>query len=230
LDKYSVVFNRFQSYTTINTVRSYCACSSNNGLCVCGASNNGIVSAFDAWMAKFFDEYLIWHHSGTANLCSYIAVELGMCSTDRRMLIQSALLHDIGKLFVSYRILSKMGVLSDEEMAILKNHSLSGADFLLRRGFSEDIVLSIKHHHERHDGTGYPDGLSGFDIPLNSRIISVADTLDAMLSGRHYHESKYDRTEIATALEDGKGKHFDPQIAEIALRYILKKENVVCLK
>ena len=224
MERYSVVFSRLQSYTTINTVRSYCSCSSNNGLCVCGASKNGIVSPFDAWMAKFFDEYLIWHHSGTANLCSYIAVELGMCSTDRRMLIQSALLHDIGKLFVPQYILTKDGVLNCEEMEVIKNHASAGADFLFKMEFSEDIVLSIKHHHERYDGTGYPDGLSGFDIPLNSRIISVADMLDAMLSGRHYHSSKYDRTEIATALEDGKGKHFDPQIAEIAIRYILKKE------
>jgi len=226
LDKYSVVFNLFQSYTTINTVRSYCACSSDNGVCVCGASKNGVVSLFDAWMAKFFDEYLIWHHSGTANLCSYIAVEQGMCSTDRRMLIQSALLHDIGKLYVPQHILTKDGELNHEEMEMMKNHSSDGADFLFSVGFSEDIVLSIKHHHERYDGTGYPDGLSGFDIPLNSRIISVADMLDAMLSGRHYHSSKYDKIEIATALEDGKGKHFDPQIAEIAIRYILKKERM----
>ena len=212
MDKYSIVFNRLQNYTTINTMRSYCSC------------NGGIVSPFDVWMAKFFDEYLIWHHSGTANLCSYIGVELGMCSTDRRILVQSALLHDIGKLFVSYSILSKMEVLSDEEMAILKNHSLAGADYLFNIGFPADIVLVVKHHHERFNGTGYPDGLSDYDIPLYSRIISVADMLDAMLSGRHYHSSKYDRTEIATALEDGKGKHFDPQIAEIAIRYILKKE------
>jgi len=159
-------------------------------------------------------------------LCSWIAVEMDMCPQDRRTLIQAALLHDVGKLYVPHTILTKAGVLRDEEMAVVKNHALTGADFLLSIGFPDDIVLATKHHHEKLDGTGYPDGLRGYDIPLNSRIISVADTLDAMLSGRHYHKSKCSYFEIATTLEDGKGKYYDPQIAEIAIKYILKKERI----
>ena len=226
MDKYNIVFNRFQGYTTINTVRNYCSCALNNNECNCATSKNGIVASLDVWLARFFDEYLIWHHSGTAMLCSWIAVELDMCAQNKRVLIQASLLHDIGKLFVPHTILTKMEGLNDEEMAIMKNHAAVGADFLLSIGFSKDIVLTVKHHHERFDGAGYPDGLLGHDIPLYSRIISVADTLDAMLSGRHYHNSKYNQIEIAKALENGAGTQYDPQIVEIAVKYILKKERM----
>ena len=194
--------------------------------CYCGADKKDIVSSLDIELARFFDEYLIWHHSGTAKLCAWVAVELDMCSQDRKTLVQASLLHDIGKLFIPHTYLTKRGMLSDEEMASIKNHALNGANFLLRNGFSDDIVLATKHHHERFDGKGYPDGLMGYNIPLYSRIISVADTLDAMISGRHYHKSKYSRFEIVKALENGTETQYDPWIVDIAIKYILKKERV----
>ena len=221
MDKYCIVFNLFQGYTTINTVRNYCSCDHNCYICNCGASKNGSISSLDVWTAKFFDEYIVWHHSGTAKLCSWIALEMDMCVQDRKSLVQAALLHDIGKLFIPHIILTKMGILSDEEMAVMKTHSSAGADFLSNIGVPDDIVMATRHHHERFDGTGYPDGLSRYDIPLNSRIISVADTLDAMLSGRHYHISKYSHFEIVKVLENGAETQYDSQITDIAVKYIL---------
>jgi len=169
-------------------------------------------------------------------LCAWVAFELNMRSRDRKTLIQASLLHDIGKLFVPYDILVKKEALSDEEMESIKYHSFNGADFLLKNGFSDDIVLAVEHHHERFDGMGYPDGLMGYNIPLYSRIISVADTLDAMISGRHYHKSKYSHFEIIKALDNGAETQYDPQITDIAIKHILKKEKIyeegerICLK
>lgn len=124
----------------------------------------------------------------------------------------------------------KDGELSHEEMEIMKRHSSTGAKFLLNRGFSRDVVLTVKHHHEWFNGRGYPDGLNGTDIPLFSRILAVADTLDALISGRHYHKSKFSITEIIRVLENGKNLQYDPEIAETAKEFIVKKENSLCLK
>lgn len=228
MDRYSVVFYRFQSYTTINTMRSYCSCE--NGKCVCGIGNNGILGSFEAVLARFYDEYLIWHHSGTAKLCTWLAEKMDLDALNRRTLIQSALVHDIGKLFIPQNILIKDGELSHEEMEIMKKHSSTGAKFLLNRGFPDDVVLTVKHHHEWFNGMGYPDGLNGTDIPLLSRILAVADTLDALISGRHYHKSKFDYAEIIQVLENGKNLQYDPEISETAIEFILKKENDECLK
>ncbi len=125
----------------------------------------------------------------------------------------AALLHDIGKIAVSDAILLKPGKLSPNEFESLKLHSIVGEQIVQRMGFLQEEAKIIRHHHERWDGHGYPDGLQGEQIPFLSRLFAVADTLDAMTSNRCYRSSltmKETRDEIVACA----GSQFDPRIAD----------------
>jgi putative nucleotidyltransferase with HDIG domain len=186
------------------------------------------INTFDIKLAKFYDEYLIWHQSGTAKLCALMAAQIGLNSVFRRKLIQAALVHDVGKLFILPHILMKDGELNHEEMALMKNHSVVGAEHLDKCGFTKDIVSVVCHHHERFDGAGYPSGIKGNFIPLKSRIITICDAMDAMMSGRHY-KPKLSTAQVVDELEKGADKQFDPYLVETATKLILKKrEKFLC--
>jgi len=136
------------------------------------------------------------------------------------LLFKSAPLHDIGKVGVPDRILLKPGKLTDEEFEIMKTHSQIGADMILKteegmidKTFLEcarEIALS---HHEKWDGTGYPNGLKGDEIPLSGRLMAVADVYDALISKRHYKE-KFSYEKTREIIIEGRGKHFDPDIVD----------------
>lgn len=125
-------------------------------------------------------------------LSEAIGVRLGMSEPQLAILRISATFHDIGKIGVPDQILRKPGRLDETETAVMQRHSVIGEDIVISteiEGAAEAAII-IRHHHERYDGAGYPDGLAGKDIPLCSRIIGIADSYDAMSTTRAYHPTK----------------------------------------
>jgi len=122
-------------------------------------------------------------------------------------------LHDLGKVGIPEDILSKAGPLSGEEWALMRGHPVIGAQIVAPIRFLGEAAQVIRHHHERFDGTGYPDGLAGRAIPLPARIFAVADSFDAMISDRPYRRAR--PVEVALEeIEDGAGTQFDPEVVD----------------
>lgn len=118
------------------------------------------------------------------------------------------LLHDIGKIGVSDAILKKEAKLDDKEFSVIKKHPEMGANILARISMFQSISDVVAAHHERYDGTGYPKGLKGEEIPEEARIVAIADAFDAMMSDRHYRK-KLTMEECIRELEEGMGTQFD---------------------
>jgi HD-GYP domain-containing protein (c-di-GMP phosphodiesterase class II) len=122
-------------------------------------------------------------------------------------------LHDLGKVGIPEDILCKAGPLSGEEWALMRGHPVIGAQIVAPIRFLGEATQVIRHHHERFDGTGYPDGLAGRDIPLPARIFAVADSFDAMVSDRPYRRAR--PIEVALEeIEEGAGTQFDPEVVD----------------
>lgn len=134
-----------------------------------------------------------------------------------------ALLHDIGKIGIPDRILNKAGKLTNDEYTLMKRHTVIGDDLLASFEDMEGLADGIRHHHERYDGTGYPDGIAGEDIPIVARIICLADCFDAMTSNRVYRKRLSDEDVIAE-IKRCSGTQFDPYLAEKFCELIEKGE------
>ncbi len=173
-----------------------------------------ITSAIDAK-----DEYTGGHSERVGEYACMIAREMAadydFSEEDILRIRYIGFMHDIGKIGVADSVLNKTGRLTDEEFSLMKKHAEIGYDLLKSMGNSiEGLLEGIRHHHERFDGTGYPDGLEGTDIPLVARIICVADSYDAMTSNRVYRKRLTDE-EVIAEIRKCSGKQFDPAIAEI---------------
>lgn len=131
----------------------------------------------------------------------------------------AALLHDVGKIGVPDALLTKPGPLTDDEYAVVKRHPETALAILGHISFLASERPLILHHHERFDGDGYPDGLSGEQIPLGARVLAVADAIDAMFSPRCYKPA-FDRRQVRGELMACAGKQFDPNVTEIALDWL----------
>ena len=127
-----------------------------------------------------------------------------------------ALLHDIGKISIPDSILNKPGRLTDDEFKVMKSHTTSGASILKSISTIPHIVEGAKSHHERYDGSGYPEGLSGENIPFVARLICCADCIDAMASKRVYKEP-YPTDVIIGEFERCSGSQFDPEISKVVI-------------
>ncbi len=136
------------------------------------------------------DAYTAGHSRRVQRLALAVGRQLGLTQAELDLLGHAALFHDIGKLAIPDSILLKPATLTDEEWALMQRHADEGARIIDRLGFLGDAVPAIRYHHERYDGSGYPDGLSGEDIPLGARIIHVADALDSMLTTRIYRSAR----------------------------------------
>ena len=130
----------------------------------------------------------------------------------------SALLHDVGKIGVPDRILTKPGKLTDDEFEYVRRHPPLGADILANITLFGHEALIVRHHHENWDGSGYPDGLTGEEIPWAARVINIADSIDAMLMERTY-KSAYAIDRMMLELRMCAGRQFDPAIAAAALSW-----------
>jgi putative two-component system response regulator len=135
------------------------------------------------------DEYTSNHSRRVAEISASLARELGMSPEYTEKIMVAGLIHDIGKIGIKEGILNKPGHLSDEEYKEVKTHPSIAAEILMTVVDDTQIIEAIVHHHERYDGTGYPDGLKGEKIPIGARILAVADAYDAMTSARPYREA-----------------------------------------
>lgn len=167
------------------------------------------------------------HISRMARYCEALAHAAGMEERDRRMLLLAAPMHDIGKLGVPDEILKKAGQLEPEEFEAIKQHTKIGAD-ILSGSRSELVQMAEKialTHHEKWDGTGYPNGLEGESIPLVGRICSICDVYDALTSRRSYKEG-WTVDEAARELERSAGTHFDPGLVKVFLSILPEIERI----
>ena len=168
------------------------------------------------------DHYLKGHSARVSLYAGDIAQMLGMTTEMVDVVRRGAMLHDLGKLSIMDTILSKPERLTAEEFTIIKSHPVVGAKILEPLRFLARETCAVRHHHERFDGTGYPDGLRGEDIPLVARVVTVADVFDAITSNRPYRTA----LPLAAAREEiarGCGSHFDPVVAEAFLRIPLAR-------
>jgi diguanylate cyclase (GGDEF)-like protein/putative nucleotidyltransferase with HDIG domain len=168
------------------------------------------------------DAYTAGHSRRVQQLALAIGRELGLSQAELDLLGHAALFHDIGKLAIPDSILLKPASLTDEEWALMQRHADEGARIIDRLGFLGDAVPAIRHHHERFDGTGYPDRLRHEEIPLGARIIHVADALDSMLTTRIYRAAR-PLEEALAELRDAAGTQFCPRCVA-ALERILPLE------
>jgi diguanylate cyclase (GGDEF)-like protein/putative nucleotidyltransferase with HDIG domain len=154
-----------------------------------------------------------------------VAKELGMSGTDLEALHAAALLHDIGKLAVPEHIIAKPGRLTPEEFEKMKIHTIVGAEILERVRFPYPVVPIVRAHHEKWDGSGYPFGLKGAEIPIGARILSAVDYLDALASDRQYRRAM-PLDEVMKRLGAESGKSFDPKVVDVLQRRYHSLENL----
>jgi putative nucleotidyltransferase with HDIG domain len=156
------------------------------------------------------DSYTAGHSRRVRTLALALARELGLPEAELEPLGDAALFHDIGKLAVPDEILLKPAGLTEDEWGLMRTHSVEGAQLAVQAGFIHRTVPAIRHHHENFDGTGYPDGLAGEEIPIEARIIHVTDALDSMLTNRIYRPGRPPREAFAE-LRAGMGTQFCPR-------------------
>ncbi|GAB3985332.1 HD-GYP domain-containing protein [Actinoallomurus acanthiterrae] len=159
------------------------------------------------------DYYTRGHSERVSRGATMIAREIGMRPERVGAVRYAGMLHDVGKLGVPTRVLQKSGALSEEEFAAIQLHPMRGLEIVRDIGFLDEALAGIMHHHERMDGTGYPMGLAGSEIPEFARVISVADAFDSMTSTRSYRPAMPNEAGIAE-LRRCAGTHFDPALVE----------------
>lgn len=224
--RYFILLNKNEKdcFFKLDLVRGYCdkRCSLCNK-----CSNIDIVKSVEHSKIDFYEKYLINHQLRAASLCKQLASNLYLNDRETFILMQSALLHDVGKLGISENILMKKDKLTAYESAVLNKHPIISAIVCLR--ILEDIRLPIEiikvieHHHERYDGKGYPDGLKGDEIPYLARILTVCDAYDAMTAGRHY-KKRLSTNEALKELNENMGSQFDIDIADEFISMLQEKE------
>ena len=168
------------------------------------------------------DKYTRGHSDRVSAYSVLLGEKLGLSTRRLKTLRIGGVFHDVGKIGVPDSILLKENGLNDNEYAEIKKHTVVGADILQPVSYFKNILPIIKYHHEKYDGTGYPEGLKGEKIPYLARIVAVADSFDAMTSRRSYRNS-LTRKKVIKQFEIGKGTQFDPQIADVMLD-IIKNE------
>lgn len=174
------------------------------------------------------DPYTSGHSLRVRMLSRAIALELGLSIRQLEQIETAALLHDVGKIHEEFApLLRKEARLTPEETALMQTHAEKSAELVgIVSKFRGVIQDSVRHHHERWDGEGYPTGLSGEDIPLGSRIILIADTIDAMTTDRPYRK-RLDLETVIGELQKCKGSQFDPKLADVATSSLMVRRLIV---
>jgi PAS domain S-box-containing protein/putative nucleotidyltransferase with HDIG domain len=170
-----------------------------------------------AMAVEMRDPYTAGHQRRVAALACAIADELGLSSRRRDGLRLASIVHDVGKLYVPAEILSKPGVLTEMEFNLIKSHSQLGYDLLKKIDFPWPVAEMVLQHHERIDGSGYPQGLRGKEILLESRIMGVADVVEAMASHRPYREA-HGTSKALEEISAGRGKRYDSAAVDACLK------------
>ena len=163
------------------------------------------------------DPYTSGHSQRVSRYARVIAKSAGLGSRATERVMIAALLHDVGKIYEEFApILRKPGRLTDGEFEVMKTHASRGSALVCKVSHFEDLVPMVQSHHEAWDGRGYPDGVSGDDIPTGARIIALADTIDAMSTSRPYRPALSD-AEVRSELKRESGRQFDPRICKALL-------------
>jgi len=165
------------------------------------------------------DHYTAVHSRNVAELAVQIAEEMGLSEAEIEKVDIAARVHDIGKVAVPDLILLKPGPLSDEDWEVMKRHPVISAELIEGIEIYAGVAHAVRHEHERWDGSGYPDGLKGDEIPLFSRLIAAADVYDALSTDRPYQRA-FSCEETIELIRDMKGAELDPEIVDVLLRVI----------
>lgn len=181
--------------------------------------SGALAALADAVEAK--DEYVAGHVERVAAYAALIADEMALSGPARDAVLRGAVLHDIGKMAIPDAILGKPAALDDEERQAMQTHAERGEAIVRRIPGLEAAGPVVRHHHERWEGGGYPDGLSGHDIPLGARIVAVADAFDAMTTDRVYRRA-FSYVKALQELEREAGAQFDPQVVTALKRALLR--------
>jgi len=173
------------------------------------ASFQSLLGLANALEAK--DVHTRGHSERVAALARRIALAAGVPPAAADVIAQAGLLHDLGKIGIPEGVLRKAGPLSDEEWAVMRRHPILGAQIVAPLEFFAEGAVIVRHHHERHDGSGYPDGLRGAEIPLGARIVAVVDSYDALTSDRPYHDVHAPGVALSILREEA-GWTLDPEV------------------
>lgn len=165
-----------------------------------------LTAALDGRVPGYFG-----HSRRVARLAASTAKQLGLPGERVTRVRRAGILHDVGKSEIPVEILGKPGPLSTEEFEVVKRHAAAGARMVARSSGDEELAEMVRHHHERYDGSGYPDRLHGDEIPIGARIVAAVDTFDAVTSPRPYRPAMSHREALAL-LEREAGSQFDPKV------------------
>ena len=165
------------------------------------------------------DRYTMGHSSRVSSYAKWLSIELGYSGESLEYLEYAAILHDIGKIGISERILGKKEKLTSEEIEVIRQHPITSAKIVQSIDLFQKISPVVLHHHEMFNGMGYPSGLKGEQIPLESRIIAIADSLDAMTSDRPYRKSLGFRDSVKE-IRKCAGMQFDPSLVDVFLKMV----------
>jgi len=174
------------------------------------------------------DPYMRGHSARVADLSATIAHQLGLAEEDLEHVRVAGRLHDIGKIGTRESVLNKQGALTPDEFEHVKQHVVIGSQILAPLSHLGDIIPAVRHHHERWDGTGYPDGLRGEEIPIGARIIGAAEVFDALSTSRAYQE-KMSPENAVERIADLSGTVLDPQVVEAVSAVVAKRHTLVFL-
>ena len=171
------------------------------------------------------DHYTLGHSDKVGSIAKSIAREMGLDPAQVEEIEYGAILHDVGKIAISEKILNKPGRLTDEEYVLMKKHTVMGVNIMEHTEAIANLMPIVRHHHEWYNGKGYPDGLKGEAIPMGARIVALADAFDTMVSDRPYRKV----LGIPAAISEIKrfsGTQFDPKVVEALLNLLKRHENI----
>jgi diguanylate cyclase (GGDEF)-like protein/putative nucleotidyltransferase with HDIG domain len=187
----------------------------NGGIPGIGVKPGSLSEVYDIASAVEAKDPYTYGHSKKVNIYAVaLAERIGLSADEVSVLSAAALLHDIGKVGISDKVLKKKGKFTNEDWEAIKTHPKLGADIVGNIPELAATVDSILYHHEKWDGTGYPEGLKGEEIPIEARILAIADSFEAMTSARPYHPAMSIQ-EVVTEFRQGAGHQFDPSLVEI---------------
>jgi putative nucleotidyltransferase with HDIG domain len=171
------------------------------------------------------DRYIRGHQERASLWAAALAEDMGLSSEQVRNIRIAGLLHDIGKVSVNEGILNKPSKLTEEEFNKVKQHAPNGAKIMLSEAEAlQHLAAIVRYHHEHFDGTGYPDGIAGEQIPLEARIMSVVDVFDAMTHERSYRKA-LSREEAIAEIERSAGTQFDPEVVKAFLALLKRRDE-----
>jgi HD-GYP domain-containing protein (c-di-GMP phosphodiesterase class II) len=164
------------------------------------------------------------HTQRVTDIVNRMAILLGFNEEQLIHIHWGALLHDIGKLGIADELLHKPGPLTEQEMKIMRTHPQIAYNLLYPIEYLRSALPIPHYHHEKWDGTGYPNGLKGNDIPLEARIFAIIDVYDALSHDRPYRKA-WEKEKVLEYIKSESGKHFDPAVVEIFIKEVAKDEN-----